>query len=587
MRKSIRILSAALVAALGSIVTVAACGDDPAPSPAAGDAGVTTKRIGPAGGSLSAFGVTLEIPAGALASEVEIGIKPVSDVKLPDGVSLLGTAYELSPSGTQFAKPVKLVVPLPAGTTAKDAVLIHQPSGGAEWLPVGAPADGATTVTGFVRSFSPIAAVKMLFAQAGCFAPTSCDLSCDYAALTCTGSCKSRGARIAAGASCELTPQGVISCTCSDGGTGLTPRYPGPFTIGFLEGLMRPQLLLFGIANHCGWPCDGPTDGGADGSTGDGGGGDGGGGGACGAGGPKTPTLVYDPGALTAGTVTSVSGGRVFFTTVNDPRTIGSVGTDGTGFVAHGTSTAPVTPRTIVANATHVYWTEGAFNQTGGKVRRYALPAGPAEDFLTDLYSPWGLWADTEVFVTEYSNAAGNGSVRSAAAGPHAVLGSDVVRADATHVYFNEGGGASAVHRLPRDLSGARTTLVTGADVGAAGESVMSFAIDDTNLYVLGNNGNLSLRVRRRAKDGTGAVADVVAPLKYDGRALASDASCLYFCATGHGPGQTNKVWGVSKTGTDQTPNVMVADVFNCQGLGADATHVYYADNGKIWKVAK
>ena len=131
MRKSIRILSAALVAALGSIVTVAACGDDPAPSPAAGDAGVTTKRIGPAGGSLSAFGVTLEIPAGALASEVEIGIKPVSDVKLPDGVSLLGTAYELSPSGTQFAKPVKLVVPLPAGTTAKDAVLIHQPSGGA------------------------------------------------------------------------------------------------------------------------------------------------------------------------------------------------------------------------------------------------------------------------------------------------------------------------------------------------------------------------------------------------------------------------------------------------------------------------
>lgn len=587
MRKSIRILSAALVAALGSIVTVAACGDDPAPSPAAGDAGVTTKRIGPAGGSLSAFGVTLEIPAGALASEVEIGIKPVSDVKLPDGVSLLGTAYELSPSGTQFAKPVKLVVPLPAGTTAKDAVLIHQPSGGAEWLPVGAPADAATTVTGFVRSFSPIAAVKMLFAQAGCFAPTSCDLSCDYAALTCTGSCKSRGARIAAGASCELTPQGIISCTCSDGGTGLTPRYPGPFTIGFLEGLMKPQLLLFGIANHCGWPCDGPTDGGADGSTGDGGGGDGGGGGACGAGGPKTPTVAYDLGAVIPANVTSVSGGRIYFTSGSSPQTVASVATDGTGYVAHGTVTSPAAARTVVANGTHVYWTEGAFAQTGGKVRRYPLPAGPAEDFLTDLFSPWALAVDTEVFVTEFSNAAGNGSVRSAAAGPHAVLGADTVRADGTYVYFNEGAGTSAVHRLPRDLSGARTTLVTGSDVGAAGESVRSFVIDDANVYVLGNNNNLSTRLRRRAKDGTGAVTDVATALSYDAQGLTSDASCLYMCSYGKPAGQTNKVWGVSKAGSNQTPNVIVSDAVSCSNLAVDATHLYYAHSGKIWKVAK
>lgn len=581
-----RLVCVALAATLGSTVAVTACGDDPSPSPSpSSDAGAATKRIGPAGGTLSAFGVTIEVPPGALASEVEIGIKPVSDVKLPDGVSLLGTAYELSPSGTQFAKPLKLVLPLPAGATTKDAVLIHQPSGGAEWLPVGAPGDGASTVTGFVRSFSPVAAVKMLFAQAGCFAPTSCDLSCDYAALTCKGSCKSRGARIAAGASCELTPQGLIACTCDEGGTGLAPRYPGPFTIGFLEGLMKPQLLLFGIANHCGWPCDAPTsDGGVDGSAGDGGGGDGGGG-ACGAGGPKTPTVAYDLGGA-GGNVTSVSGGRIYFTTGASPQTIASVATDGTGYVAHGTATSPVAARTVVASATHVYWTEGQFNQTGGKVRRYPLPAGPAEDFLTDLFSPWALWVDTEVFVSEFATSTGGG-VRSAAAGPHAVLGTDTVRADATHVYFNEGAGTSAVHRLPRDLSGSRTTLVTGAEIGAAGESVRNFVVDDANLYVLGNNNNLSLRLRRRAKDGSGAVADVVPPQQYDGQGLTSDASCLYYCSSGKGPGQTNKVWGVSKTGTDQTPNVVVSDAVSCLGLASDATHLYWVHSGKIWKVAK
>lgn len=574
-----------LAAAMATAVGIGACGDDPAPQPAA-DAGVATKRIGPAGGTLSASGVTVEIPPGALASEVEIGIKPVSDPKLPEGVSLLGTAYELTPSGVEFAKPVKIVLPLPAGTTAKDTVAIRLPSAGGEWLPVGAPDEGASTVTSFTRGFSVFAAVKMLFAQAGCFAPTTCDLSCDYAALTCKGSCKSRGARIAAGASCELTPQGIISCTCSDGGTGLTPRYPGPFTIGFLEGLMKPQLLLFGIANHCGWPCDGPADGGADGSTGDGGGGDGGPGGACGAGGPKTPTVAYDLGAVVSANVRSVSGGRVYFVSGNTDQTVASVATDGTGYVSYGTATSPAIANAIAASATHVYWTEGAFGQPTGKVRRYPLPAGPAEDYLTDLLTPFALWVDADVFVGEFSNGTGGG-VRTAAAGPHEVRGTDRIQADATHVYFNEGSGTSAVHRLPRDLSGARTTIVTGTEVGALGESVKNFVIDDTNLYVLANNNNLSMRVRRRAKDGTGAVVDVVTPQQNDGIGLASDASCLYYCSSGKGPGQTNKVWGVSKTGSNQTPNVIVADAVSCLGLGADATHLYYAHSGKIWKVAK
>ena len=155
------------------------------------------------------------------------------------------------------------------------------------------------------------------------------------------------------------------------------------------------------------------------------------------------------------------------------------------------------------------------------------------------------------------------------------------------YVYLSLHGGTAAVHRLPRDLSGARTTIVTGTEVGALGESVRNFVVDDTSLYVLANNNNLSMRVRRRAKDGSGAVVDVVTPQQNDGLGLASDASCLYYCSSGKAAGQTNKVWGVSKAGSNQTPNVIVADAVSCLGLGADATHLYYAHSGKIWKVAK
>ncbi|MBS2016400.1 MAG: hypothetical protein JST00_26180 [Deltaproteobacteria bacterium] len=581
MKASARLLGLGLAAVVAATVGIGACGGDGDPQPTA-DAGVTTsKRIGPGGGTVTADGVTLEIPPGALTSEVEIGIKPVSNPKLPDQVSLVGTAYELSPAGIEFAKPVKLVLPLPAGTPAKETVLIRLPTGGAEWLPVGAPDEGATSVTGFTRGFSTFAAVKMLFAQAGCFAPTSCDLSCDYAALTCKGSCKSRGLRIAAGASCELTPQGIISCSCDPGNTGLSPRYPGPFTIGFLEGLMKPQLLLFGVASHCGWPCDGPSDAGTDAST------DGGPVGSCGAGGPRTPTVAYDTGAVTSVNVSSVRAGRVYFTSFASPTTtVASVATDGTGFVSYATVAQPLSVRAVDATATHVVWNEGSFGQAGGVVRRYPLPAGPAEDLVTDVLSPWAIWADSEVFFSELSNAPGSGGVRSTTAGPHVATGVDRIQADATHAFFNAT-QPSALYRLPRDLSGAATPIFSGSEVGPAGEAVRSFVVDDTNAYILANNGNLALRVRRRAKDGTGAIVDVTESLAHNGFTLTSDANCLYFCTNGKGPGNTDKLFGVSKTGSNQKPNVMIADFPSCGNLAADATHLYYGANGKVMKVAK
>jgi hypothetical protein len=66
------------------------------------------KPIGAAGGIVAIAGeVELEIPAGALNSDTEIGIQPLIN-NAPNGK---GSAYRFTPDGINFAKPVKLTFP--------------------------------------------------------------------------------------------------------------------------------------------------------------------------------------------------------------------------------------------------------------------------------------------------------------------------------------------------------------------------------------------------------------------------------------------------------------------------------------------
>ena len=85
----------------------------PAPAPAplvttrgAADGPAVSKTIGAAGGSVmsSDGNITVIIPAGALTSDQEIGIQPVSN-QLPAG---LGKAYRLTPHEISFLQPVTI-----------------------------------------------------------------------------------------------------------------------------------------------------------------------------------------------------------------------------------------------------------------------------------------------------------------------------------------------------------------------------------------------------------------------------------------------------------------------------------------------
>jgi hypothetical protein len=81
------------------------------PTPRATDVGTPSgspveKTIGPAGGALASADdlLTIEVPAGALPADTQLGIQPLTSTA-PNG---LGSGFRLTPAGTTFSSPVTL-----------------------------------------------------------------------------------------------------------------------------------------------------------------------------------------------------------------------------------------------------------------------------------------------------------------------------------------------------------------------------------------------------------------------------------------------------------------------------------------------
>jgi len=82
-------------------------------SPNLGETG-SVKATAAAGGELSLpeSGVTLSIPAGALAEDTEISAEIISKKSLPEATKLAGNVVEFGPDGLNFLTPVSLVIDL-------------------------------------------------------------------------------------------------------------------------------------------------------------------------------------------------------------------------------------------------------------------------------------------------------------------------------------------------------------------------------------------------------------------------------------------------------------------------------------------
>ena len=142
------------------------------------------ETIGPDGGTVSQGGASIEIPAGALDSEVEIELLTYSG-DLPEGS--VGTAWELLPHGQTFAVPVTVSIPVD-----DDAVELLWSEDGSSWAAVPTTvSDGiAQTET---STFSFTVATPTGEQAMNC---DGCELEIDGTVLTSTCCRTSDGARL-------------------------------------------------------------------------------------------------------------------------------------------------------------------------------------------------------------------------------------------------------------------------------------------------------------------------------------------------------------------------------------------------------
>src|SRR3569832_759226 len=118
---------------LGWVVALASCGGSSQP---AADSGTGT-GIGPAGGMVTEpYGAQIIVPAGALATTVDIGLaRDLADAPslAATAIDTAGAGYALTPHGTAFATPVTVRIPFDADRIPSDAtpVLFKAEPGGA------------------------------------------------------------------------------------------------------------------------------------------------------------------------------------------------------------------------------------------------------------------------------------------------------------------------------------------------------------------------------------------------------------------------------------------------------------------------
>lgn len=116
-----------------------------------------TRTIGAAGGSIDGpGGVTLTVPAGALAADtaLTITIDDAGAPPLPGGLPLRGETIALLPHGTRFSVPVTLSMTLPSGSISPsdELVLLKTTADRDGWEPLVTERDGdrlSAAITGF------------------------------------------------------------------------------------------------------------------------------------------------------------------------------------------------------------------------------------------------------------------------------------------------------------------------------------------------------------------------------------------------------------------------------------------------------
>jgi hypothetical protein len=129
-----------------------ACSASTSPGGGDGTEPAVTQTVGASGGSVTAQGVELTIPAGALPGDTQITITPTS-APIPSGYTGLSQLYTFGPDGTVFKKPVTVSFTLTSTGTAP-TVYWSNASGGFDTLATTTISNGVSaSVTHFSQGF--------------------------------------------------------------------------------------------------------------------------------------------------------------------------------------------------------------------------------------------------------------------------------------------------------------------------------------------------------------------------------------------------------------------------------------------------
>jgi hypothetical protein len=234
-------------------VFVACSSEDDAPNhdfnetpQATGDVLQKSQTVGPAGGTVSGGGATIDIPAGALPADTTITItsRAPSSVTLPTWTptQVMGGTFAFGPDNIVFAKPVTITVGLAVNRPSHDpnalVVLMRSPTSANQWEPRGAGPASEDTVTAVTDHFSDWA--PTLAPSSSCFAPAAC------AADAAAGGPVGIDCRVPAsggGVHC-FGDKSPYTCTC-DGQSTVLLTVDGP----------PSASTLSALAVACGAPC--------------------------------------------------------------------------------------------------------------------------------------------------------------------------------------------------------------------------------------------------------------------------------------------------------------------------------------------
>ena len=171
---------------LGVLAVLAACGGGTASSTGAGKY-VATAVIGPAGGTLpftaaegsSLAGTSIVIPPNALSASTTISIGISTESVTPKGGKAAGPVVDFEPSGTVFALPVTVTIPVTVSNASAGSLFIEavEADGSAHQITVDSIASGlATFKTSGFTNFGAFtgASAGTCASDSDCASGTSC-----------------------------------------------------------------------------------------------------------------------------------------------------------------------------------------------------------------------------------------------------------------------------------------------------------------------------------------------------------------------------------------------------------------------------